>query len=373
MAGGEGEARVSGAASGPPSLKQRIAALIAQDGPMPVSQFMTLALHDPVGGYYARHARLGADGDFVTAPGISQMFGELVGLWCAHGWAEMGGPAPVSLIELGPGAGTMMADIWRAARAAPGFRDAARITLVETSAPLRTLQQRALADAPARWASALSAAPAGPALIVANEFLDCLPIRQFVRTAGGWRERVVGLRGEALAFGLAPPQPGVAALIPAALQDAPEGAVAEAAVGLEPLIAEIAARLRAHPGRALFIDYGAAAPSPGDTLQAVRGHSKVDPLDDPGGADLTAHVDFAAVARHARAHGLDVAGPVAQGAWLRALGIDARAQALSAARPEKAAAIARQRARLVDDDAMGVLFQVICLSTPGLPSPAGFA
>ncbi len=366
VAGAEGPGRVT-------ALKARLARLIAQDGPMTVAQYMTAALHDPHDGYYARRAALGAEGDFVTAPEISQMFGELVGLWCVQGWMDMGAPAPVALIELGPGTGAMMSDIWRAAKTAPSFCGSAQITLVETSPPLRAQQEAALAGAPVRWAERLAAAPEGPALIVANEFLDCLPIRQFVRTAAGWRERLVGISGEDLVFGLAPGGPAPDVRIPEALRDAPEGSLAEIAPGLAPLVEELARRLHAHLGRALFIDYGAPRTTPGDTLQAVAAHAKVDPLAAPGEADLTAHVDFASLAAHGRGAGLDVAGPMPQGAWLAALGIDARAQALAAARPDKAEAIARQRARLVDEDAMGVLFQVICLSSPGLPPPAGFA
>jgi NADH dehydrogenase [ubiquinone] 1 alpha subcomplex assembly factor 7 len=179
--------RAARAQAGVITLKDRLVALIAQNGPMTVAQFLTSALHDPMSGYYARRAQLGADGDFITAPEISQMFGELVGLWCAQAWLDMGAPPRLELIELGPGTGRLMSDIWRAAKAAPGFRDAIEITLVETSAPLREQQRAMLGDAPVSWMTRFEDASEGPAIVVANEFLDCMPIRQFVRVKDGWR------------------------------------------------------------------------------------------------------------------------------------------------------------------------------------------
>lgn len=338
---------------------------------MSVAEFMAVALFDPQDGYYARHVRLGADGDFLTAPEISQMFGECVGLWCAQAWFDLGSPAPLQLVELGPGSGALAADLWRAAAVAPGFRDALALTLVEPSAPLRAVQGARLRGARVAWADTLEAAPAGPTIVLANEVLDCLPIRQIVQTGAGWRERVLGLDAEgALAFGLGPPVDTMS--VPEKLRDAPPGAVFEVCPALEAVIAGVAERLCAHGGHALFIDYGAAEPSLGDSLQAVRARTKESPLAAPGLADLTAHVDFAAVASAARSAGLHVHGPVAQGAWLRALGIEARTAALARAQPHKADVIARQRSRLVDDDAMGALFKVICLSAPGQPPPPGF-
>jgi NADH dehydrogenase [ubiquinone] 1 alpha subcomplex assembly factor 7 len=353
------------------TLKDRMRGLIAQGGPMTVAQFMALALHDPLNGYYARRAAIGADGDFITAPEVSQMFGELVGLWCAQSWEEMGRPVPVHLIELGPGNGALMADILRAASVVPSFHNALRVMFVEASGPLRAMQQRQAPDA--AWYGRIEDAPHGPSLIIGNEFLDCFPVRQFVRAPDGWRERVVGLVGEHLAFGLAPTPLADAAVIPQTLRDAPEGSVAEVAPALPVFVAHLAERLHAHPGRALFIDYGAPVSTAGDTLQAVRAHAKVDPLEAPGAADLTAHVDFGALSQRARDAGLKVAGPVGQGAWLAALGIETRAQTLGAARPDRAATIARQLNRLTHPEKMGVLFQAICLSSPDLPMPAGFS
>ena len=354
------------------TLRERLLGLIAQNGPMTVAQYMASALYDPTGGYYARRAMLGAGGDFITAPEVSQMFGELVGLWCAQSWMDMGSPAPFHLIELGPGTGALMRDARRATQIVPGFGDATQISLVEFSAGLRERQIAAI-GADATWVTRLEDVAKGPAIIVGNEFLDCLPIRQFVRAPDSWRERLVGVDADGeLTFGLAPEALETVAPIPIQLRAAPEGSVAEIAPALPAFIAQLAARLRTHGGRALFTDYGTPTTTAGDSLQAVREHLKVGPLDTPGGADLTAHVDFATLAALARAAGLDVAGPRSQGAWLRALGMDARAAALAKARPDKAGTIARQHARLTAPDEMGELFQAICLSTPGLPAPAGF-
>ncbi len=360
-------------------LARRLAQGIRVDGPLTVAQFMAAALFDPKDGYYATRPAIGAEGDFLTAPEASQMFGELVGLWCVQSWIEMDRPDALQLIELGPGRGTLMADIARAARVDPGFQASAQLSLVEISPPLKRLQAETLAKVGAapRWIARLEEAAPGPCLILANEFLDCLPIRQFVRADASWRERLVGLDPddpERLCFGLggALPQSGVISMIPPPLADAPDGALVAFAPGLPALIDAIAARLNSAPGRALLIDYGAPRSEPGDTLQALRRHQKVDPLESAGEADLTAHVDFGAVRRLARASGVEVAGPVAQGAWLGSLGIELRAQALAQKRPERADSLAAQLRRLVDPQEMGTLFQAVCLSTRGLPPPAGF-
>lgn len=355
-------------------LKERLLDLIAQNGPLTVAQYMHLCLHDPAEGYYAARPALGADGDFITAPETSQMFGEMIGLWAAQSFVDLGSPNSIALIECGPGTGALASDLWRASKALATFRAALSLYMIEPSAPLRAAQERALAavGASAQWIADLRAAAPGPAIIVGNEVLDCLPIRQFVRTQNDWRERLIGAQNGALAFGLSP-APVAPEEIPPSLRDAEPGAVAEVRSGLAGYIDAIAERLHAAPGRALFIDYGAPSPSGENTFQAVRAHRSANPLEEPGEADLTAHVDFTHVAELARANGLDVAGPVAQGAFLRALGIETRATALSAARPEKGPVIARQLHRLIGDDQMGMLFQAICLSSPNLPPPAGFA
>jgi NADH dehydrogenase [ubiquinone] 1 alpha subcomplex assembly factor 7 len=363
------------------SLRERLAAQIAQSGPISVAQFMAAALYDPREGYYATRAAIGVD--FTTAPEISQMFGELIGLWCAHEWGALGAPSPLHWIELGPGRGTLIADAWRASRIGHGFQQAARVSLLEVNAGLKAQQATALAQVGARadWPVQLGDVAAGPSLIIANEFFDCLPIRQFVRGAFGlqiegraramsWRERVIGCDSEGLlVFGLSPTPRAIEAVLAPTLSDAGEGVIAETAPGLPAWVDAIAARLAAAPGRALIIDY--AGDGEGDTLQAVREGKRIDPLAAPGECDLTARVDYAALKRLARASGLDVAGPVGQGAFLRVLGIDQRAEALARARPDHAEAIIAAHHRLTAADEMGELFQVLCLSSRQLPPPAG--
>jgi len=344
------------------SLAEKLRAQIAQNGPMRIDEFMAACLYDPVYGYYATRPALGGDNsDFITAPEGSQMFGELMGLWCAHEWTQIGQPAPFDLIELGPGRGVLMEDARRASLIVREFYDAARVHFVETSGPLRLEQAKRVPGA--TWHARIEDVPHGPSLIIANEFLDCLPIRQFVRQRGEWRERLLGLHGDSLAFGLSG-----AIAAPAGAPDRDD--IWEIAPGLAAFIDIVAARLKAAPGRALFIDYGGNGF--GDTLQAMQVHRHLDPLACPGEADLTAHVDFSAAARLAEAAGLAVHGSIGQGAFLRALGVEERAQALASARPDRADRIWRELDRLTSRDQMGVLFQAICLSSPNLPPPAGF-
>jgi SAM-dependent MidA family methyltransferase len=325
---------------------------------------MQACLHDPLDGYYATRPRLGADGDFITAPLVSQMFGELIGLWLVETWMAMGAPAKVRLVEMGPGDGTLMADMRRAQRLAPAFLAASDVWLVEVSEPLRGRQAEAL-DEPVRWASSLDEVPGdAPLLLVANELLDCLPPRQFVRVARGWAERMVGLSDDGgLSFGLAgaPDLPGV---------QAPEGAVLEANAAQAALGSALGARIARDGGAALLIDYGRDAPGFGDTLQALRGHRKEGPLDHPGEADLTVHADFPAVLAAARAAGAVAAPLLTQGEFLVRLGVGARAESLAHARPDRAEALERQLERLIAPDQMGELFKVACLHQPGLTPPA---
>ena len=347
------------------SLKTRLQALIHQDGPLSVAQYMQLCLHDPQDGYYAARPRLGEAGDFITAPMISQMFGELIGLWCAEAWSRLGAPARVVLAELGPGDGTLMEDALRALRAAPGFLDAAELWLIEPSGPLQARQRERLAGSGARWADSLDALPGdAPLLLIANEVLDCLPARQLVRTGAGWAERMVGLdaQGE-LAFGLAPRAD------PALPAKAPEGVVLELSAAQTALGAALGRRVADQSGAALLVDYGRAAPGYGDTLQALKGHQKLAPLQAPGEADLTVHADFPSVLAAARAEGALATRVVGQGAFLRRLGIEARAAALARARPDRADMIGRQLARLVEADQMGELFKGACIHSPGLVPP----
>jgi SAM-dependent MidA family methyltransferase len=348
------------------SLGVKLARLIEGDGPLTVEAFMRLCLHDPEFGYYATCPRLGAEGDFITAPLVSQMFGELVGLWAVDAWTRLGQPAPFRLVEIGPGDGTLISDLMRAARVVPGFRASAELWLVETSAPLIERQRERLAVHGPRWAGSLAEVPAGaPMVLIANELLDCLPARQFVRTEAGWAERRVGLDGAgALCFGLSPAPSGF--LPPPGLETPPPGSLVEVSTAQEALGAEVGARIAADGGVALFIDYGRDRPEPGDTLQALRAHRKVDVLRTAGDADLTVHADFPAFAAAARAAGAGTTAITGQGAFLRALGLDLRAQALARARPDQAEMIARQRLRLTDPDEMGTLFKVVCVHQPGL-------
>ncbi len=346
------------------ALKQRLIDHIRDNGPMTVAEFMGACLYDPNDGYYATRPSIGGAGaDFLTAPEASQMFGELIGLWCAHEWDALAKPA-FNWIELGPGSGALMQDMLRATQRIEGMHDAASVILIETSGPLRSAQTERVPAA--EWALRLEDAPPGPSLIVGNEFLDCLPIRQFVYGEDGWHEKLVGAdEADQLIFGLS-------SAIPAPDSDDEIGAVREIAPALDVLIYEIERRLHEAPGRALLIDYGYVRPEGADTLQALKRHQKVDPLDAPGEADLTAHVDFARVAHLAREAGLDVAGPITQAQFLRGLGIEFRTEALSRANPEHADRLARELRRLTHDEEMGALFKVICLSSPNLPAPAGF-
>ena len=346
------------------SLLERLTAEIASSGPISVARYMTACLHDPDYGYYATRPALGLEGDFITAPLVSQMFGELLGVWAASTWELMGRPEPFRLVEMGPGDGTLMSDVLRAVRHAPGFLDAADLWLVEVSEPLKTLQRERLGAAP-QWAASLADVPAeAPIILIANELLDCLPARQFVRTAAGWAEQVVGLdRRGALTFALA--NTPVANLLPdAAVGQVYEQSAAQAALG-----SELGHRIARDGGAALLIDYGRATPGFGDTLQALRRHEKVDPLANPGEADLTIHVDFPAVMDAARAEGAETA-ILTQTDLLARLGIGERAEALVRARPDRSATIGRQLTRLIGGDEMGELFKACAIFEPGQPPPA---
>ncbi|MGX6647314.1 class I SAM-dependent methyltransferase [Maricaulaceae bacterium MS644] len=359
-------------------LAARLRERIAAEGPLSVAAFMGEALFDPIAGFYATKDPLSAASDFITAPEISQMFGELLGLWTAEVWGQMGAPAPVQLIELGPGTGRMMSDMLRAGRAMPGFLEACDVTLVEASPALKMVQGETLSRAPVpvRWARQLEQAAKGPCVIVSNEFLDCLPIRQGVRLDGRWRERVVGLDPKdpaRFAFGLGSVlSEADIETLPEALRAAPDGTLVELRPGDPPLVEAVAARLHAAPGYALFIDYGSDAPEFGDTLQAIRKHEKVDPLDRPGGADLTAWAAFDRLGALAQAEGLDVYGPNAQGAFLTGLGIEQRAAALARTAGEAGRGrLMRQLERLTSSDEMGDLFKVMAFASPGLAPPPG--
>ena len=319
--------------------------------------------------YYATRDPLGAAGDFTTAPEISQMFGELLGAWFAAQWLAAGSPTAARLVELGPGRGTMMADMRRGVAAAKWSPE---IVLVETSPVLAAAQARRVPGA--TGTTDLNTVPDdAPLFLVANEFFDALPVRQFEHTPAGWRERLVVATDAGLAVAVGPSD--VRALVPAALVGSPIGSVVETCPAASALAADVAARLAHHGGAALIVDYGHAGPAIGETLQAVRRHSRADPFAAPGDADLTAHVDFAALAGAAKAGGAIRAwGPVGQGPFLRSLGIAARAATLKArATDAQSAAIDVAVARLTGEAAMGTLFKVMALTPATAAAPAGFA
>jgi NADH dehydrogenase [ubiquinone] 1 alpha subcomplex assembly factor 7 len=349
-------------------LKRRIAA----GGPVTVAEFMRVALAGAGTGYYAARDPIGSAGDFITAPEISQMFGELIGLWCVDAWEKAGAPDPFLLVELGPGRATLMADALRAAKVRPQFLSAMRLHLVEISRPLRAVQEARLGEFHPLWHDDLTTLPEGTALIIGNEFLDALPIHQFQMTGQGWRERGVDVKDDALGWTLLSPGPQLALLQPAH-QRAKPGEFAEVCPAALSLARTVGERMAQDGVAALFIDYGTVASATGDSLQAVKAHRFCDPLAEIGAADLTAHVDFAAIANVARESGARVHGPVAQAAFLETLGIRTRAALLSAkARGADRAAIAQGMARLIDPRQMGSLFKTLAISHPDLQELAGF-
>jgi len=349
-------------------LADHLRALIGRDGPISVARYMAEVLGHPEFGYYRRADPLGAAGDFITAPEVSQVFGELLGAWCAVVWQQMGRPDPVRLAEIGPGRGTLMADALRLLRkTAPGVRDAATLHLVETSPALRDKQIEALAGEDAHWHAALADVPPGPLLLIANEFFDALPVQQFEHTADGWRERLVDRDGEDFRFVLS----GTITSPPIALDDA--GNVFEICTEARELAGAIGARVARDGGAAIVIDYGHRTSGAGDTLQAVRGHRYHGVLDEPGSADLTAHVDFEALGHAARDAGALVYGPVPQGLFLERLGLRERTEVLcQSASDAQAADVRAASRRLIAASEMGSLFQALAIASPKQPPPPGF-
>lgn len=354
----------------PSTLSARIADEIRRSGPISVARFFEMAVADPDEGYWQRRAIIGANGDFITAPEISQIFGELLGVWCAGAWQSMGMPAEVHLIELGPGRGTLMRDVLRTLqRALPAMHAAVRVHLVELSAPFRAAQAEALSGLTAcapSWHDSLAQVPDGPTILLANEFLDALPIRQLVRADGRWHERVVtcDVAGN-FSFVLGPE------VADATLPSAEDTAILEMRDGESPLLATLAARCG--PTAALFIDYGPETAQFGDTLQAMRRHAYENPLAAPGTCDLTAHVQFARFAEQARVAGFAVDGPMVQAEFLGAMGLAVRASRLMSANPAEAAAIELAAQRLVAPTGMGSLFKMLVLRSPALPPSHPFA
>ena len=358
------------------SLADKLIRLIRTEGPLSVAGFMAIALYDPELGYYAIRQPLGAGGDFITAPEISQIFGELIGVWCALFWEQIGRPDPMIVAELGPGSDTLAADLLRAAKALPAFRRAIRLHLVEVSPILRAAQQRRLSDADVVWLDRTEDLPDGPLIVVANEFLDALPIRQLVRGWRFWAERMVALDpDDRLVFVDGPETPVLSLLVSEELREtSPPGTIFEVCPQALALAATLGLRLSRWPGAALFIDYGRAASALGASLRAVSDHCPAAPLQAPGCTDLSAEVDFEAFAASARASGAAAYGAVPQGRFLQALGAAARLAALSArASPAERERLQSGLSRLIDPAQMGTLFKVMALTSPGLlPVPPGF-
>ena len=346
-------------------LARIIRELIEAEGPMGVDRFMTLALGHPQHGYYITRDPLGRAGDFITAPEISQVFGELLGIWAVAQWQAMGEPSSFLLVELGPGRGTLMADLMRAAKIRPGFITGAQLHLIETSPVLRAAQAERLGPG-ATWHFSLESLPAGPALIIANEFFDALPIRQFEQRGGRWFERQVGLEGGKLVLGLSP-RPVRLGLAGA------EGDVMETGPEREAVAEALGFRLSQQGGAALVIDYGHLKTAPGDTLQAMRAHGFAAVLDQPGEADITSHVDFEQLGHAFRRGGAAVPPALTQGDFLAAMGLAARveklAQGLSGRDKDTFLSGAR---RLAEAAQMGSLFKVMAASSPSGPAPYPF-
>jgi len=353
-----------------PRLSDLIDMQIRQHGPMSIANYMGLALTHPRHGYYRQGSAIGAGGDFITAPEISQMFGEIVGFFLVNLWQQMSEPAPFTLLELGPGRGVLMDDVLRIGARAPGFIEALSLEFFETDPGLVAEQRARLARYNPRWIQNFDLEGDSPLLVLANEFFDALPIRQFVRGREGWHERMVGLDGDKRYFGLSP-TPIPTTSLPEAVRDAPEGAVYEAGLAAGEVMSRLARAVARRGGAILAIDYGYAETQTGETLQAVRRHAFADPLEAPGETDLSAHVDFGALGETARAAGLATAKLATQGDFLKELGILARAATLARANPEQAAHINNALDRLTGEAQMGKLFKVFCAHSPGL-APQGF-
>ncbi len=364
-------------ADAPPPIEVEIRRRIALAGPMPVAQFMSICLTHPDHGYYIARDPFGAAADFVTAPEITQMFGELIGLWAAAVWGLMGEPANVRLVELGPGRGTMMLDALRAVQVAPAFRAAIIVHFVEISPALQERQKQAVEglEVPVQWHRSLDEVPDGPLILIANEFFDALPVHQAVMCADGWHERLVKLDEEGrFQFSIArDPIPLFDQVLPRHLANAQIGSIFEWRLGKWGL--ELGRRVARAQGAALIIDYGHIKSAVGETLQAVSAHHFADPLEAPGLVDLTAHVDFQALGQAAESMGAAVHGPLEQGEFLRRLGIESRAAALKAVVPrDKVGEIEAALRRLTssDEGGMGRMFKVLALGHPKLGVLPGF-
>ncbi len=345
---------------------------ISQIGAITVADYMFECLANPKYGYYVHNEPFGVSGDFVTAPEVSQMFGELLGLWAVHQWHALGKPESFNLIELGPGRGTLMSDALRAASSLPEFVSGLNVHLVETSHRLRSLQHGALAQFKPNWHDDISSLPDGPIIVIANEFFDSLPIHQFEFTEYGWLERRVVVTDDNFVFTAWPPQFSIETYV--SFSGQPEvGDVFEVSPESHKIVTELAKRCKSQSGCGLFIDYGHSRSGYGNTLQAVKAHAYADVLKTPGDADLTAHVDFEALAKSATRAGAIAYGAKLQSCFLKALGINERTAALSAcATLNQLTQLNAGRDRLISDNQMGSLFKVLAIINPDLPPPSGF-
>lgn len=361
------------------ALQDHLIRRIEIEGSLSVADYMAECLGNPEHGYYSTRDPFGVSGDFTTAPEISQIYGELIGLWCAVTWQQMGSPAAVRLVELGPGRGTMMADMLRSIEGVPEFRDALSICLVETSSSLREKQRVSLlgSKTPMQWVSNFSDVPPTPnmpMIVIASEFFDALPIHQFVRVTQGWSERqiIFDEANGSFAFSASAPNFAYYKLIPEKHHQAPVGSVVEFAPLASSIMTAIAHTIANNAGAALVIDYGHGESDIGETLQAAKDHQFHDVLTDPGHADLTAHVDFSRLGQAAREAGAETFGPVEQGDFLTRIGIEARRDSLIAANSDRAVSIREGTDRLTDREKMGRLFKCLAIAAPGALHPAGF-
>ena len=353
------------------TLAEQIDAQIRTTGPMSLSTYMGLCLSHPRHGYYAVGRPIGAAGDFITAPEISQMFGELVGFCIVNLWQQMGEPKSFTLLELGPGRGTLMQDALRAASKADGFENALHLQLFEQNALLKADQEKRLGKYSPYWSTDIDAVSEDPIFVVANEFFDALPIKQFVKTDDGWHERLVGLIEGKRALGLSPTAISESAA-PAEVHGAYAGEILELSPAAVDTMQRLARKVALQGGAILALDYGYGRTQTGETLQAVKSHAFAELLDAPGEADISAHVNFEVLGDAAKAAGLAVAPLANQGDFLIRLGLGERAKALARSNPGEAANIARAIERLTAPDQMGTLFKAFCAHSPGL-RPAGFA
>ncbi len=358
-------------------FRQKILQSISVSGPISIAQYMHLCNSHPEHGYYATGNPVGKKGDFITAPEVSQMFGELIALWCISAWKALGCPNPVQIVELGPGRGTLMNDIIRTAKTDPGFTEAIRFNLIETSPSLKKEQQQTLADCKASvaWLETIENLQPIPAVFVANEFLDAIPFRQFIKNRRQWLELCVGISKQnqsnkhQLGFVIGPSRLDEV-LLPPDHKGEPEGAIFEYALAREAISILIAQHIKNHGGTALVIDYGHEKSGFGDTFQAVRSHQSVSPLTSPGKCDLTSHVDFQAISKAVSQIGIEAGRILTQGEFLLNLGLLERAGRLGHGKPVVVQQQIQQDAeRLASDDQMGKLFKVICLTKPGCSMP----